>query len=221
MSWAFELIDVHVTRGGQPILRGVDLGAKMGEVTVLHGPAGSGKTAVFRTVIGLERPDQGAVFVAGKEISRAKGHNLQKIQRRMGVMFAGDGGLFASKSVLENVGIAMASAGRVPARKIAEVALEELERFELLEHRDLRPGQLSPAQQRCLALARALSLRSPLVVVDGLDEALDPVTAERMCAAVHEDARRNGTSFLVTVRDTHVVGPVADQLVELHAGSTQ
>lgn len=218
MSWAYEVIDVHERRSG---LQGVDFGARLGEVTALVGPAGAGKTAVFRMLAGLERPDEGAVLVAGKEISTAKGRALKRIQRRLAVVFAGTGGLFAGATAHDNLTIAMRAAGRVPKRDVDRVADEELERFGLMGHRDHTPDHLGRAQARCLALARALVLRSPLVLVDGIDEALDPETARLVGAAVQHDAREHGTSWLVTARTADLLSGVADAFVGLSHGSTR
>jgi ABC-type transporter Mla maintaining outer membrane lipid asymmetry ATPase subunit MlaF len=215
MSWGFELIDVSKRREGRLVLDGVNLGARMGLVTAVLGPAGSGKTMMFRLLAGLERPDTGAVLVAGKDISRARAGARQKIQRRMSAVFQGaDAGLFAGASVLENVEFPMRQAGRVPGRRLQAVAREELERFGLTAVAKERPGALSPAQRRCLALARAVALRAPLVLVDGLDDDLDPGTLLGVCRIVREESHARAATWLVTVRDPAVAALVAHEVLE-------
>jgi ABC-type transporter Mla maintaining outer membrane lipid asymmetry ATPase subunit MlaF len=216
MSWGFELIDVVKRHGEQKVLDGVSIGARMGLITAIVGPADSGKTTAFRLLAGLERPDAGAVLVAGKEISSARGRARQRMQRRMSVVFqGGDAGLFAASTVRENVEFPMRAAGRVPGRRLAAVAQQELERFGLAAYAGERPAVLSPAQCRCLALARALALRAPLVLVDGLDDELDQHTLGVVCRLIREEQEARSATWLVTLQDPAVAGLVADEAVEL------
>ncbi|MCW3040363.1 MAG: putative methionine transporter, ATP-binding protein MetN [Solirubrobacterales bacterium] len=218
MGWGFEMIDVTKQAGGRPVLDGVNLGARMGLVTAVIGPAGSGKTMLFRLLAGLERPDTGAVLVAGRDIAAARGRARKKIQRRMGVVFQGtDAGLFAGVSVRENVEFPMRAAGRVPGRRLGAVAQEQLERFGLADHAEARPDALAPAQRRCLALARAVALRAPLMLVDGFDDDLDPGTLRRVCAILREENAARAATWLLTLRDPALAALVADEAVELPA----
>lgn len=225
MSWGFELIDVYKRVGGHPVLEAVNIGAPMGIVTAVVGPAGSGKTMMFRLLAGLERPDTGAVLVAGKEISAARTRARKKIQRRMSVVFQGDeAGLFAGSTVRENVEFPMRSAGRVPARRVGMVAGEELERFGLTACANARPGELTAAQRRCVALARAVALRAPLMLVDGLDEDLEPESLRAVCEIIRDESHARAATWLVTVRDPAVAALVAGEAIELlgdgHSGSS-
>lgn len=216
MSWGFELIDVVKRHGGQTVLDGVSVGARMGLITALVGPTDSGKTTAFRLLAGLERPDGGAVLVAGREISSARGRGLQRMQRRMSVVFqGGDAGLFAGSTVRENVEFPMRAAGRVPRRRLAAVAHEELERFGLAAYAQERPAVLSAAQCRCLALARALALRAPLVLVDGLDDELDQHELAGVCRVIREEQEARSATWLVTLRDPAAAALVADEAVQL------
>jgi ABC-type transporter Mla maintaining outer membrane lipid asymmetry ATPase subunit MlaF len=216
VSWGFELIDVSKREGRRVVLDGADLGARMGLVTAVLGPSGTGKTMMFRLLAGLEKPDTGAVLVAGHDISRLRGGGRKKLQRRMSVVFQGaEAGLFGGLTVRENVQFPMRAAGRVPARRLDAVAGEELTRFGLAHLADAFPVDLGPAQRRCLALARAVALRAPLVLVDGLDEHLDPDTLRAVCAILREESHSRAGTWLVTVRDPAVAGLVADEVVEV------
>jgi ABC-type transporter Mla maintaining outer membrane lipid asymmetry ATPase subunit MlaF len=221
MSWGFELIDVSKAEHGRPVLDGVNLGARLGQVTAVVGPAPAA-TLLFRLVAGLDKPDTGAVLVAGKDIGRLRGGARKRLQRRMSVVFSGpDAALFAKLTVRENVEFGMRAAGRVPARRLSAVAGEELARFGLAEVADERPDGLPPGRRRCLALARALALRAPLVLVDGLDEGLEPDTLRRVCAIVREEIAARAGTWLVTLRDPAVAELVADEVVELgHSASS-
>lgn len=216
VSWGFELIDVSKREGRRTVLDGANVGARMGLVTAVLGPSGTGKTMMFRLFAGLEQPDTGAVLVAGHDISRLRGRARKKLQRRMSVVFQGtEAGLFAKLSVRENMEFPMRAAGRVPARRLEAVAREELTRFGLGHLADAFPDALSPAQRRCLALARAVALRAPLVLVDGLDDDLDPDTLRAVCAIVREESHTRAGTWLVTVRDPAVAELVAHEVAEV------
>lgn len=215
MSWGFELIDVSKREGRHVVLDGTDLGARMGLVTAVVGPSGTGKTMMFRLLAGLETPDTGAVLVAGHDISRMRGRSRKKLQRRMSVVFQGaDAGLFGRLTVRENMHFPMRAAGRVPAGRVEAVADEELARFGLSHVAAAYPAALSESQRRCLALARAVALRAPLMLVDGLDDDLDPETLRTVCGILREESQARAGTWLVTVRSPAVAELVAHEVVE-------
>lgn len=219
MSWGFEFIDVHARPSGCAPLVGLSLGARVGQVTALVGPPGSGTTTAFRLAAGLERLDAGAVLVAGKDISRAREPQRRRLRRRTAVVFGAAGGgdhaLFAAMSAEQNVRYAMRAAGRVPRRREEAVAREELDRFGLGAVADLRPAGLSAAQRKRLALARAVALRAPFVLVDGLEDSLDSVTAHAVGVEVRAELGRRGQTWLVTTADAALAARVADVVVHL------
>jgi ABC-type transporter Mla maintaining outer membrane lipid asymmetry ATPase subunit MlaF len=221
VTWAFELIDVEKRLGGVVALGGCNLGAPMGGVTAVLGARGTGKTTVFRLLAGLERPDDGAVFVAGKDVGGARGAALRRIQRRMAVVFSPAAGeahaLFATATVLENVEFAMRTAGRVPRRRLGTVAQEELERFGLAGLAGVLPSELSPPRRSALALARAMALRAPLVLVDDLGGGMGPAQRRALCDLVREESRSRGTSWLVTTDDPALAERVGDVVETLTA----
>ncbi|WP_354700886.1 putative ABC transporter ATP-binding protein [Paraconexibacter sp. AEG42_29] len=219
MSWGFELIDVEKRYGSVRALDGFDLGARMGSITALVGPAGCGKTTVFRLLAGLERPDVGAVLVAGKDIGNARGGRLKKIQSRMAVVFdaAADGShaLFGTATVLENVEFPMRAVGRVPRRRLELVARTELDRFGLGALSDELPGALSRSQRKSLALARAFAMKAPLVLVDDLAAGLDGPGLHDVCRLIREECTAIGATWFVTERSAVVAEAVADEVQEL------
>jgi phospholipid/cholesterol/gamma-HCH transport system ATP-binding protein len=222
MAWAFEFVEVRHRAGGRRVLDGVSFGAKVGESVALLGPAGSGKTLAFRLLVGLDKADEGAVVVAGKDVGRGGRRARRLLQRRLAVVFqgsAGDGsyGLFENADVLENVAFPMREVGRVPERRREAVAREELARFGLAAHAHLRPSELDRDGRKRLALARALALRSPLIVVDAVEDGLRPDSLPDVVAALREVHAERGTSVLLTTRDAALAGVVADRVVALPA----
>lgn len=221
MAWAFEFVEVRFRSGDRRVLDGVSFGARIGETVALVGPADSGKTLAFRLLVGLDRADEGAVVVAGKDVGRGGRRARRLLQRRLAAVFQGsaaDGsyGLFDGVDVLENVAFGMREVGRVPQRRREAVAREELDRFGLSAHAALLPAELDRDARKRLALARAFALRSPLIVIDALEDGLRPDSVGLVVQALREMGGERGTSVLVTTRDAELARAVGGRVVELH-----
>jgi len=219
VAWAFEFVEVRYRAGERRVLDAVSFGARVGESVALVGPAGSGKTLAFRLLVGLDRADEGAVIVAGKDVARMGARARRRLQRRLAAVFQGDGayGLFDGATVLENVAFPMREVGRVPRRRLDAVAHEELARFGLDALAGHRPADLDRDARKRLALARALALRSPLVVIDALEDGLAPDTRPLVVSALRALQAQRGTSVLLTTRDADLAAAVADRVVLLEA----
>lgn len=223
MAWAFEFVEVRHRVDGRRVLDGVSFGARVGESVALVGPPGAGKTVAFRLLVGLEKADEGAVVVAGKDVGRGGRRARRLLQRRLAVVFQGaaadDGGygIFDGVDVLENVAFPMREVGRVPDRRREQVALQELARFGLAGAARARPGELDRDARKRLALARALALRSPLLVVDAVEDGLAVDSLPTVVAALREAQAERGTSVLLTTRDEELARAVSDRLVTLPA----
>jgi len=221
MSWAFEFVEVRCRLEGRWVLDRVSFGVRVGETVTLVGPAGSGKTVAFRLAAGLEQAQEGAVVVAGKDIARCRPRTRRALQRRLAVVFqsaaSASYGLFESADVLENVAFGMREVGRVPRRRLEAVALEELDRFGLADRARDRPSDLDRDASKRLALARALAIRSPLVVIDALEDGLLPGSVPLVVDALARLRAEEGTSVLLTSRDEALAKRVSDRVLALPA----
>lgn len=219
MAWAFEFVEVRCRLGDRWALDRVSFGVRVGETVALVGPSGSGKTAAFRLLAGLEQAQEGAVVVAGKDMARCRPRTRRALQRRLAVVFqsseSASFGLFDSADVLENVTFPMREVGRVPRRRLEAVALEELDRFGLADRARARPAELDRDESKRLALARALALRSPLVVIDALEDGLLPGSIPTVVDALAWLRAEQGSSVLVTSRDEELAARVAGRVLAL------
>jgi ABC-type transporter Mla maintaining outer membrane lipid asymmetry ATPase subunit MlaF len=219
MAWAFEFVEVRCRLGDSWVLDRVSFGVRVGETVSLVGPAGSGKTVAFRLLAGLEQAQEGAVVVAGKDMARSRPRTRRALQRRLAVVFqsarSASYGLFDSADVLENVAFPMREVGRVPRRRLEAVALEELERFGLADRARARPADLDRDEAKRLAVARALAIRSPLVVIDALEDGLLPGSLALVTAALADLRADRGTSILMTSRDEQLAASVSDRVLAL------
>ncbi len=186
---------VTVHRGGVAVVREVDLRVEPGELVVLIGPSGSGKSTLLSAIPRLVELAAGTVAIDGRDAARTEVHALR---RSIGFCFQGLG-LFPHMTVRENIGVAPRLAGwdaaRIAARVEALLDVMQLPRA----FADRMPAQLSGGQAQRVAVARALALEPPLLLLDEPFGALDPQTRERLqeeLRALHE--RLKITTVLVS-----------------------
>lgn len=178
-----------------------------GESRVILGAAGSGKTVLLKTALGLIKPDRGRVWVFGQDITEMPEEELFHIRARIGVLFQ-EGGLFDSLTIEENVGYPLENQPslRCPPEERRRRVVEAL-RFVELEHTlDKYPSELSGGMRRRVGIARAIVAEPELVLYDSPTAGLDPITAYTIIALiVKERDLRNITTIMVTHRyqDAH------------------
>jgi len=195
--------DVSLAFDDTIALNHVSFEQSAGETRVLLGAAGSGKTALLKTAIGLIKPDSGRVWLLGEEITARSEYEMFRLRSRVGVLFQ-EGGLFDSLSVGENVAYPLenqqvgASAGPDEIERRVEDAL----RFVELEHTiDKAPNELSGGMRRRVGIARASVTEPPLVLYDSPTAGLDPITANTIIALIAKERDlRDTANLMVTHR---------------------
>ncbi|WP_037908329.1 amino acid ABC transporter ATP-binding protein [Actinacidiphila yeochonensis] len=211
--------------GGRPVLDGVDLDVRRGEVAVLLGPSGGGKSTLLRCVNHLERPDAGFVEVGGEVMGyRYRDARLHEVGRRtvarqrarIGMVFQ-QFNLFPHLTVLENLVEAPAAVRRVPRRQAAERARELLDRVGLAGREGSYPVQLSGGQQQRVAIARALAMDPELLLFDEPTSALDPELVGEVLAVI-KDLADSGMTMIVVTHEIGFAREVADKVVFLDGG---
>jgi phospholipid/cholesterol/gamma-HCH transport system ATP-binding protein len=183
-------------------LDGVSFEMCAGETRIILGAAGSGKSVLLKTALGLVKPDAGQVFVFGTEITPLREEELFAIRAKMGVLFQ-EGGLFDSLTIEENVAYPLVNqkAAR-PDPAGVRSRVEEALRFVELEHTlDKFPSQLSGGMRRRVGIARANVTEPPLVLYDSPTAGLDPITANTIVSLIiKERDLKNTTTAMVTHR---------------------
>ncbi len=185
-----------------PALDSVSFEVRRGETRIILGSAGSGKTVLLKTALGLLKPDSGRVFVFGGQIKDLTEARLFDIRARVGILFQ-EGGLFDSLSIGENVAYPLLNQRllRVEPAEALRRAGEAL-RFVELEHTlEKFPSELSGGMRRRIGIARAVVSRPPLVLYDSPTAGLDPITAHTIISLIIK-ARdlENTTTVIVTQR---------------------
>jgi phospholipid/cholesterol/gamma-HCH transport system ATP-binding protein len=191
----------HVSIGfnGVPVLKDVSFRVEPGETRILLGPAGVGKSVLLKLANGLLRPDEGRIYLFGREITDLMEDDLLPLRVRTGMVFQ-EGALFDSLIVRDNVGYQLMER-LLPEAEIDQRVHEAL-RFVELEHTyDMLPASLSGGMRRRVAIARAIIDNPDLLLYDSPTGGLDPVTSTTIIELVVKERDVNHTpSLLVTHR---------------------
>lgn len=212
-----ELQGVTFARGAQTIFSDVSMSIPRGQVTVVLGPSGTGKTTLLRLVGGQERPGRGRVLVDGVEVNRAGRKSLYALRRRMGVLFQ-NGALFTDLSVGENVAFPVRAHSQLDEELIRRIVLFKLEAVGLRAARDKYPAELSGGMARRAALARAMALDPALMLYDEPFAGQDPISMGVLLRLIR---RLNDALALTSVVVTHDVKEamsIADKVIVLAGG---
>jgi phospholipid/cholesterol/gamma-HCH transport system ATP-binding protein len=173
-----------------------------GDTCVLLGTAGSGKTVLLKTALGLIRPDEGRVVVFGQDTTGLRERDWVELRSRMGILFQ-EGGLFDSLTIEENVGYPFANIKSLqrPPEEIRARVVAALEFVELGETLDKLPSELSGGMRRRVGIARAVVTEPALVLYDSPTAGLDPITANRIMALIAKERdSRHAATIVVTHR---------------------
>ncbi len=210
---------VHKSFGANHVLRGLDLRADAGTVTVLIGPSGSGKTTALRCLDALEVPERGTVRIGDVVVDYDASPDqraLRRLRAQSGMVFQAHH-LFPHMTALENVMAGPALAQKVPREEARDQALELLGRVGLAEKADALPIQLSGGQQQRVGIARALAVRPRVLLFDEPTSALDPELVGEVLA-VMKDLAEQGSTMVVVTHEIRFAQQVADQVLFLDGG---
>lgn len=204
--------------GTHRVLRGVDLKVPRGETVVIFGGSGSGKTVLVSMLVGLNRPDNGEIWLDGQEITQfKKEEDWYPIRLKVGYLFQGSA-LFDSMSARENVAFPLLHHSQMSPEEINKKVDELLALVRLEDLKEKRPSELSGGMQRRLALARTLALSPQTIIYDEPTAGLDPINSDAIGHLIRDMQRTLGVTSLVVTHDMHLAYTVADQMSMLHQG---
>jgi|GEM_PF-4998211 len=185
---------LHKSFAANPVLRGVDLDILAGQTTTVIGGSGSGKSVLFKHIIGLMKPDAGSVLVDGVNMSALRERELYGVIARFGMVFQG-GALFDSMTVGENVAFGVPGRAGMTAAAIQELIDHSLSQVGLSGISQLMPAELSGGMKKRVAIARAIAKRPAILMFDEPTTGLDPIDGRRHQRPHHQSQRRPRDHF--------------------------
>ena len=198
---------------GQEVLKGLDFEVKPGEIFVIMGPSGSGKSVLLKQLIGLEPPDAGEILINGESIQSPEIAS----KYRLAMVFQ-SGALFSSLTVGENVGLYLSEHRLKPPAEIARIVAEMLDTVGLKGTEDKMPGELSGGMKKRAAIARALVIEPQLILYDEPTSELDPLSAVVIGEEILNLQRRIHVTSLVVSHDRDLAFGVADRIAVIAEG---
>ena len=212
-----EFRGVHKAYGRKNVLRGADLTVYRGEVLVILGGSGSGKSVTLRHMLGLEAPDAGRVLVEEEDITDFPEEDLYRVRKKFGMLFQ-SGALFDSMTVFENVAFPLREHTEMGDEEIARAVRERLELVNLPGAEHLMPVDLSGGMRKRVGLARSIVLDPKMILYDEPTTGLDPITAQKINELIIDlQSKLNVTSVVVT-HDIQSAFSVGDRIAFLNRG---
>ena len=199
--------------GKQEVLKGVDFEVKPGEIFVIMGPSGSGKSVLLKHLIGLEAPDAGEILINGESITTPE----IAAKYRMALVFQ-SGALLNSLTVGENVGLYLTEHRLKSPEEIAKIVAEKLDDVGLKDAVDKMPSELSGGMKKRAAIARALVIEPQLILYDEPTSELDPLSAVIIGEEILELNKRIHVTSLVVSHDRDLAFGVADRIAVIVEG---
>jgi len=200
--------------GSRVLLNNASFDVRRGEIVVLLGGSGSGKSSLMKNVIGLYKPISGDILINGRSLVTASADEKAQLQRKLGVMYQ-SGALFGSLSVLENV--------RFPLDQFTDLSLAEknltarmlLHQVEMGYAESLMPGELSGGMLKRAGIARAMALGCDILLLDEPSAGLDPITAANLDRTILSLRKNLGFTFVVVTHELQSIFAIADRAIML------
>lgn len=212
-----EIRDVCKAFEGQQVLRGVRLEIAKGEILVIIGRSGGGKSVLLKHLMGLLRPDAGEIVIDGVEIGGLRGRALDRVRERFGVVFQG-GALFDSLTAFDNVAFPLREKTRLPEEVIREKTLTLLKQVGLADMGHKYPAEMSGGMKKRVALARALAMEPEIMLFDEPTTGLDPIMVNAIHRLILDLHQRVGFTAILVSHEIPEIFSIADRVAMLHQG---
>ena len=209
--------NLHVQYGDREILHGINFDVMSGETIVILGGSGSGKSTLLRTIVGLEKPTSGSVWVTGTDLCTATTAEIDEVRKKIGLSFQG-GALIGSMTIGENVALPLRELTDLEGSTIEVMVRIKLQQVGLIKFEHFMPAQLSGGMKKRAAVARAMAMDPEILFFDEPSAGLDPVTAAGIDQLILNLKAALTVTIVVVTHELASAFLIADRIIVLDAG---
>ena len=209
--------DLYKNFDGQTVLKGINLDIPDGEILVVLGESGSGKSVFLKHLVGILKPDRGLIEIDGVDITKLSERDLLRLRKNMGYLFQ-EGALYDFMTVLENAAFPLVEHSLLKEPEISKRAKEMLHEVGLEKAMLKFPAQLSGGMRKRAALARSVIMNSKFLFCDEPTSGLDPIRSRDITDLIRSIARQIRCTTVVTSHDMRNAFRFADRLVLIRQG---
>jgi len=212
-----DIRNLLVKRGTRTILNRVNITLEKGETLVVMGLSGMGKSTLIKCIVGLLVPDDGEIYIDGKQILRLRYHELNELRKKLGMVFQSPA-LFDSLTILENVAFGLREHTKLSEEEIRREVAEKLAIVDLAGTENMFPSQLSGGMQKRASIARAVVTNPELILYDEPTSGLDPVMSSVINNLVNSLKKTFNVTSIVVTHDLTSAYAIGDKIAFLHGG---
>lgn len=212
------LENVHKSFGPKHVLKGVNVSVGKGRSLVVIGGSGSGKSVTLKCILGLMHPEKGSIRINDQEITGLKGHALDQMMGRFGMLFQG-AALFDSLSVWRNVAFGLIQGKKMKPTEARAIAIDKLAEVGLgAELADISPAELSGGMRKRVGLARAIAPEPEIIFFDEPTTGLDPIMGDVINNLIVDSVKRLGATTITITHDMASARKIGDDIAMIYKG---
>ena len=217
-EFAIDVQNLTVGYGSNVLMQNLNFQVNYGEIFVILGGSGCGKSSLLKNLFGLYQPLSGDVLIEGQNITTAVGVERQKIMTSFGVMYQ-QGALFGSMNLLDNVTLFMQEYTQLTQVQMDLLARCKLDLVGLLPYETYMPSEISGGMQKRAAIARAMALDPKILFLDEPSAGLDPITSADLDSTIQDLSKNLGITFVIVSHELASIYAIADKVIMLDKGA--
>lgn len=214
-----KVTDLHKSFGELAVLKGIDFQADTGEVIVIIGPSGMGKSTFLRCINYIERPEKGIIEIDNVKVDAEKctEKEIKQLRLKTSMVFQ-NYNIFKNKTVIENVMLPMTSVQKIEKEIAKEKALQYLDQVGLLDKVNEYPSRLSGGQQQRVGIARAMAVNPKLILLDEPTSSLDPELVLGILDILRNLANEHKRTMIIVTHEMSFAKEIADKIIFMDDG---